>query len=278
MYVERWQELIALLDDICPMLKPLHKAGAVIIRTWAVANQNRYDGLLPVNIKVAIEAFNNVIVYLPSEWVTKCEHAIAFLQALNSRLNVNWIETEAGCLFWDYYWWGGGCHVEVEPPPPPPPPPPPVKVCSDHLSETACLTAGCYWWQNSCHDQPQPPPPVFECIDYTLAKACLNAGCYWWNDACHDQPEPPAPEKVCSDYTNQTACLTAGCYWYNNSCHDQPEKPPVGPTDPMKELANQIKEYCATLPLTIPVRRANCFILSGILQILSDFFEWQRRR
>jgi len=96
------------------------------------------------------------------------------------------------------------------------------------------------------HNPPPPPPP----------------------------PPPPKDDDEWATYKMEVRCLAAGFYWWEGACHENPKVVTPGVPNPVKEFSKQVSEYCATIPLTRPLEIINCGILTAILKITADVFDF----
>jgi len=274
MLIEIWSNLVSLLRTLLPMLSPGFQKNVKKIIDWAESQPNTHHGINQVQIDYVITFFDMLKNVLPKEWAGKVGDAQFFLKALNNGLNAEWIEHQGTCIWWGYFWYANACHVEPEPG---------VFDCVVFTNRSDCVSNGCYWYYGYCHSEPYtpppPPPPVIPCRQHTTQNDCLSAGCYWWEGSCHDDPytpppPPPPPDVKCTDHKSEVECLTGGCYWWEGSCHDSPPVIPPGGANPVREFAKQVQSYCVTIPLTRPLEIVNCGILSGILNIAADVFDF----
>jgi len=296
MLIEIWSNLISLLQTLLPMLSPARIKEVNKVIHWAQSQPNTHHGINQEEIDWVVNFLDNMLSEIPKEWAEKIHHAQYFLRALNNGVNAAWLEHQGTCGWWGYYWydntchaepkpkvfdcrsirtkagcinnncywWDGLCHAEGKPQ---------IPFCSAHSTQNACLSAGCYWWDGSCHSKPKPLPAP--CEDHKYEYNCWAAGCYWWDGSCHSEVKPPPPPDIrCQEWKTEVQCLTGGCYWWDGSCHDTPEVIPPGVSNPVREFAKQVTQYCATIPLTKPLELINCGILSSLLNITADVFDF----
>ena len=274
MHIETWAQLIKFLQSLLPILAARHKSNAMFTIAWAKTKYGQTTGIDLDEKSSVLKVLRDIKPTIPDSWSDEISEASMFLARLNTSPDADKWHTRQGCSLWKGYWYVNACHDEPEPT---------VITCASIRTQTGCVNNGCYWYNGLCHSEPEPPPPppppVKYCHQHTTQQNCLSNGCYWYDGACHASPKPPPPPPpppllVCSDYKTQVKCLSEGCYWWAGSCHDTPEIIPPGDSNPVREFAKQVNLYCATIPLTRPLELINCGILTAILNITADVFDF----
>lgn len=274
MHIETWKQLIVFIQYVLPVLSPKHKSAGMYIKAWCETNYGKIDGIDVDPKRTVITWLREIKPTIPDSWSDEISEASMFMARLNTAPAADKWHTEAGCSLWGNYWYAGTCHAE---------PPKAAIACRNINNQAQCVAAKCYWYNGLCHSEVEPE--IISCSDHRTQNSCLSAGCYWYNGTCHPTPEPvkppppppPPPPKDDDEwatYKMEVRCLAAGFYWWEGACHENPKVVTPGVPNPVKEFSKQVSEYCATIPLTRPLEIINCGILTAILKITADVFDF----